>query len=292
MRVALAGLGIMGYRIAANLAKAGKLHVVYNRTVSKAERFSKEYGVEYVKNPLELIKSADFLITVLSDDEAVSSFLSPLIRYSKDKIIVDMSTISPSTSVSLAKEIFNNDGVMFDAPILGTSVHVEQKTITVLVGGPKDKFELVREVLKETASSVLYMGNNGSALYAKLVNNILAGIYVAALSEVYAFGISSGLDPEDILRILTKYSSSRAPIGELKLPKMIKGDYSTQFATKHMAKDLEIAVREAQKVKALHPLTSLTLQLYRIAEGLGYSEDDLSAILEVYKRASRNIPKS
>lgn len=108
MKIGLAGLGIMGYRVGGNLAKAGKLHLVYNRTERKAEQFSKEYGVKYVKDPIELLKEVDVLITMLADDDAVSNFLTPLIPYSKDKIIVDMSTISPSVSIEIAKKVAEN----------------------------------------------------------------------------------------------------------------------------------------------------------------------------------------
>ncbi|WP_062406480.1 NAD(P)-dependent oxidoreductase [Sulfolobus acidocaldarius] len=288
MRIGLAGLGIMGYRIAANLAKAGKLNMVYNRTVSKAEQFHKEYGVKYAEDPKSLIQSVDFLITMLSDDEAVKSFITPLLPYVKDKIIVDMSTISPSTSISLSNEVSKHGGIMFDTPVIGTTIAVEQKKITVLVGGPKEKFNIVQDVLKETAANVIYVGKNGSALYAKIANNLLTGIYMTTLAEAFTFGVRSGLDPEEIKTILSQYASVKSPFMELKLPKVISGDYSTQFATKHMAKDLEIAVRESQNLKVITPLTSISLQLYRLADGLGYGDSDFASVIEVYKKSPKS----
>ncbi|MBB5252785.1 NAD(P)-dependent oxidoreductase [Sulfurisphaera ohwakuensis] len=286
MRVGLAGLGVMGYRIGANLVKAGKLDVVYNRTVSRAEQFSKEYGVKYVTDPKELIKSVDLLITMLADDSAVSSFLLPLSPYAKDKIIVDMSTISPSTSISIANEIMKNGGIMYDAPVIGTSIFAEQKKLTVLLGGPESHVNTVTEILKETASTIIYMGKNGMGLYAKLVNNLMVGVYVAALAEAYNFGISAGLKPEDVRKVLALYGSAKSPTSELKVPKMMNSDYSTQFATKHMRKDLEIITKETQNLHVVNPLSSLALQLYRFAEALGYSESDYAAVLEVYKKAN------
>ncbi|BFI74979.1 NAD(P)-dependent oxidoreductase [Sulfurisphaera ohwakuensis] len=286
MRVGLAGLGVMGYRIGANLVKSGKLDVVYNRTVSRAEQFSKEYGVKYVTDPKELIKSVDLLITMLADDSAVSSFLLPLSPYAKDKIIVDMSTISPSTSISIANEIMKNGGIMYDAPVIGTSIFAEQKKLTVLLGGPESHVNTVTEILKETASTIIYMGKNGMGLYAKLVNNLMVGVYVAALAEAYNFGISAGLKPEDVHKVLALYGSAKSPTSELKVPKMMNSDYSTQFATKHMRKDLEIITKETQNLHVVNPLSSLALQLYRFAEALGYSESDYAAVLEVYKKAN------
>lgn len=286
MRIGLAGLGVMGYRIAGNLAKAGKLDLVYNRTTSKSEQFAKEYGVKYTTDPKELINSVDTLITMLADDTAVSDFLKPLVQYSKGKIIVDMSTISPSTSIAIANEVMKFGGVMYDAPVIGTSIFAEQKKLTVLLGGPESNVSTVTNILKETASTILYMGGNGMGLYAKLVNNLMVGVYVAALAEAYNFGIVSGLKPEDIHKVLALYGSAKSPTSELKVPKMINTDYSTQFATKHMRKDLEIISKETQNIHVINPLSSLALQLYRFAESLGYSEYDYASVLEVYKKAS------
>jgi len=286
MRIGLAGLGIMGYRIGANLAKAGKLDLVWNRTVGKAEMFSKEYGIKYTTDPKELISSVDMLITMLADNDAVKSFLTPLIPYAKGKIIIDMSTISPSLSISIANEVHKNGGYMYDAPVIGTSVFAEQKKLTVLLGGPAEKVDVVKDVLKETASTIIYIGGNGSGLYAKLVNNLMVGVYVAALAEAYNFGMQAGLKPEDVQKVLALYGSARSPTSELKVPKMMSGDYSTQFATKHIRKDLEIVNDEARNLKVINPLSSLALQLYRMAEAMGYSESDYVSVLEVYRKGN------
>ena len=289
MKIGLIGLGIMGYRIGANLAKAGKLNTVNNRPREKAEKFSKEYGVPVAFSIKELVENSDLVLTMLADDEAVRSTIEPIIPLLKGKILVDMSTISPTLSVSLAKRIELNGGAMFDAPVIGTSTFVEQKKLVVLVGGPKDKFDIVNDVLKETASTIVYMGGNGMGLYAKLVNNLLLGSYVAAMAEAYNFGIKAGLDPQQIVNVLSSLSSARSPTSEIKSPKLLKEDYSTQFATKHMRKDLEIILRESQNIKSITPISSLALQLYRMAEALGYSESDFISVVEVYKKLS---PKS
>ncbi|MEM4076958.1 MAG: NAD-binding protein, partial [Metallosphaera sp.] len=142
----------------------------------------------------------------------------------------------------------------------------------------------VKELLSSTASSVLYMGKNGMGLYAKLVNNLLIGTYVASMAEAFNLGVNSGLSPEQVAEFLAKFSSARSPTSELKAGKMASRDYSTQFATKHMRKDLEIIDREAQKLGVINPMSALALQLYRMAEYLGLSESDYASVLEVYSR--------
>lgn len=284
--VGLIGLGVMGWRIGANLAKANSLNIVYNRTLDKAESFNKKYGVTYARSLKEVAENADFIITMLSDDVAVSSVIEQLLPYLKGKILVDMSTISPSVSVHLAKKVRENNGVMFDAPVIGTSIMVEQKKIVILVGGPNEYFDVVKKILSYTSSTIVYIGNNGMGLYAKIVNNLLLGSYIVAVAEAYNFGIKSGLNSHDIAKILTEFSSARSPAIELKIPKILSEDYSTQFATKHMRKDLEIVEKEAQKIKTITPISSLALQFYRIAEGLGFSDSDFISVIEVFKKLS------
>ncbi|MGC9105377.1 MAG: NAD(P)-dependent oxidoreductase [Thermoprotei archaeon] len=286
MKVGLAGLGVMGWWIAANLRRAGHLTVVYNRTREKAVKFSREYNVEVAETPRELFRKADMVITMLSDSDAVSSFVSSVLDDVRGKTLVDMSTIHPSVSVRLAREVESRGGRMYDAPVIGTSVFAQQAKLTVLLGGPKDGREEVEGVLKATAQAVIYVGPNGSGLYAKLVNNLMVGVYVSALAEALEFGLRAGLDHQIIIDVLSKYTSASPTTAGLKLPKMLSGDYSVQFATKHMRKDLEIIQDEAKALKAPTILSSLALQLYRIAENSGYGELDYSSVKEVISRRS------
>ncbi|AEB94576.1 NAD(P)-dependent oxidoreductase [Metallosphaera cuprina] len=287
MRVGLIGLGVMGYRIGTNLVKEGKLHVVYNRTTKKADEFGKQYGVKVAKSARDLTSDSDVILLMLSDDQAVNEVVNEIKSNMNGKILIDMSTISPSLSISLASDVMKVGGKMYDAPVVGTSIMVEQKRLTVLVGGPQDGFQSVKELLSSTASSVLYMGKNGMGLYAKLVNNLLIGTYVASMAEAFNLGVNSGLSPEQVAEFLAKFSSARSPTSELKAGKMASRDYSTQFATKHMRKDLEIIDREAQKLGVINPMSALALQLYRMAEYLGLSESDYASVLEVYSRKQK-----
>nr|WP_188848649.1 NAD(P)-dependent oxidoreductase [Sulfodiicoccus acidiphilus] len=284
MKVGLVGLGVMGWPIAANLASAGKLSYVANRTQSKAREFATTFKVEALEMR-ELAAESDVVITMLSDDSAVRDFVRSVLAYLKGKILVDMSTISPSLSIQLAEEVRGAGGVMYDAPVVGTSIFAQQRKLVVLLGGPEEKRELVEDLLKHTASAVVYFGGNGSGLYSKLVNNLMVGTYVAALAEAFNLGVKAGLSKEQVERILTQLSSVRSPTSELKAPKLRTEDYSTQFATKHMRKDLEIVQGEAQRLGLFVPMSSLALQLYRLAEASGMAERDFSSIYEIYKKS-------
>ena len=288
VRVGLAGLGVMGWRIARNLRDAGLLVGVYNRTFDKALKFSREYGVEAFRTPGELARASDVVITMLSDDDAVRNVIASndgvLNGLRPGSLVIDMSTISPSVSVELANMVRSRGGDMVDAPVIGTSVAVERKELVVLVGGSEDAFNRARDILQHTAKTIIHVGPNGYGLYAKLINNALLGSYVVALAEVVQLGRAFGLSDSVILDVLTKLSSARSPTSELKVPKMLSGDYSVQFALKHMRKDLDIVNREASIRGVPIPMASLALQFYRMAERMGLSEEDFAAVLKVLIR--------
>ncbi|KUO83175.1 MAG: 3-hydroxyisobutyrate dehydrogenase [Vulcanisaeta sp. OSP_8] len=283
VRVGVAGLGVMGWRIAKNLRDDGLLVGVYNRSVDKALRFGREFGVEVFKIPADLARSVDVVITMLSDDDAVRSIITDeggvLAGLRGGSLVVDMSTISPSTSIELANLVRSRGGEMVDAPVIGTSVAVERRELVVLVGGSEEAFNRARDVLQHTAKTIIHVGPNGYGLYAKLINNALLGSYVVALAEVINLGRGFGLSDSVITDVLTRLSSARSPTSELKVPKILSGDFSVQFALKHMRKDLDIVMREASMRGIPIPMASLALQFYRIAERLGLGEEDFAAVV-------------
>jgi len=286
--VGVIGLGTMGWRIAKVLREDGLLRGVYNRTPSKARAFAEEFKVKVYGNPAELARDVDVVLSIVSDDDAVKAVMlgdSGVLNGVKGgSLVIEMSTISPSTSIELAKLVKGRGGLMVDAPVIGTSVLVERRQAVVLVGGEDEAFEKAREVVSHFASSVVHVGPNGYGLYVKLVNNALLGSYVAALAEVVNLGEAMGLSGDVITDVLVKLSSARSPTSELKVPKMIKGDFSVQFATKHMRKDLDLVSKEASRLGVPIPLASLSLQLYRIAEAMGLSNEDFSAVIKVLGR--------
>ena len=286
--VGVIGLGTMGWRIAKVLREDGLLRGVYNRTPSKARAFAEEFKVKVYGNPAELARDVDVVLSIVSDDDAVKAVMlgdgGVLNGVKGGSLVIEMSTISPSTSIELAKLVKGRGGLMVDAPVIGTSVLVERRQAVVLVGGEDEAFEKAREVVSHFASSVVHVGPNGYGLYAKLVNNALLGSYVAALAEVVNLGEAMGLSGDVITDVLVKLSSARSPTSELKVPKMIKVDFSVQFATKHMRKDLDLVSKEASRLGVPIPLASLSLQLYRIAEAMGLSDEDFSAVIKVLGR--------
>ncbi|WP_069808115.1 NAD(P)-dependent oxidoreductase [Vulcanisaeta thermophila] len=285
VRVGLVGLGVMGWRIAKNLRDDGLLVGIYNRTQEKAQRFAREYGVEAFKTPAELTRNVDVIITMLSDDDAVRAVITGpegvLTGLRGGELVIDMSTISPSTSIELAGLVKSRGADMVDAPVIGTSVAVERRELVVLVGGTDEAFQRARDILIHTAKVVVHVGPNGYGLYAKLINNALLGSYVVALAEAVNLGRAFGLSDSVIMDVLTRLSSARSPTSELKVPKILSNDFSVQFAVRHMRKDLDIISREAALRGVPIPMASLALQFYRMAERAGFSDEDFAAVFKI-----------
>ena len=284
MKVGLAGLGVIGSRVGEKLAGTDSLQLVYNRTQAKAAAFAKPRGIDVAQNTQELVGECDIVFSVLSDDEAVSSFFGDVSGVPvHGKTFLDMSTIGPSTSVAIASDIKGRGGSMLDVPVVGSANMVEKKEAVLMVGGEDADFERVKPLLSQIANVVLHIGPNGAGLSLKLVHNLVLASYVVSLGEAVNFGLNGGLDPKMIEYLLVSLSSIRSPNSALKVPKILGSDYAMQFSLKHMIKDLNIIEAEARKQRSVIPMGSLALQLYRQAEKRGLAEMDFSAVAELFR---------
>ena len=290
MKVGLIGLGIIGSRVAANLSEAGSLHTVYNRTPAKAEAFRAGRIVRWSENIQELVRECEVIVTVLSDDAAVQAVYGGLSAVAVEgKTFLEMSTIAPSTSAAIAAEFRRRGASMLDVPVVGSANMVEKKEAVLLVGGETRDFERMSPLLHYISREVLHVGPNGAGLSLKLVHNLTLGSYVVALSEAIHFGLEAGLQPGFIEKLLVSLSSVRSPNSAIKVPKILRSDYTTQFSLKHIIKDLSIIEGEARRQHSSIPLGSLALQLYRLAQNRGFGEEDFVVVAELFKK-TRGIP--
>jgi 3-hydroxyisobutyrate dehydrogenase len=291
LKVGLVGLGVIGSRVAEQLAHSGSLQLVYNRTQAKAVAFSSVRGIKVSQTAQDLVNECDVVITVLSDDEAVSSFFNGISGVPiQGKTFLDMSTIGPSTSVAIASAIRKKGASMLDVPVVGSANMLEKKQAVLMVGGEVADFERLAPLLHQIAGVVLHIGPNGAGLRLKLVHNLVLASYVIALSESVNFGLDGGLDSKKIEHLLVSLSSIRSPNSALKVPKILISDYTLQFSLKNMIKDLNIIEAEARQQHSAIPMGSLALQLYRLAEKRGLAEKDFSAVAELFREPAGQPP--
>ncbi|MDQ3871986.1 MAG: NAD(P)-dependent oxidoreductase [Thermoproteota archaeon] len=279
MKVGIAGLGLMGGGIATRLINLGHTVAVYNRTRSKAEQFSNRAVI--ASNPRDLADTCDFVMTVVTDFDAVKDVLFGSNGISKsgnrDLVVADASTISPSQSEYCAQLLLKVGIPMLGMPVMGGPAAAEMGDLVPIVAGSRRAFDKVRYVI-EKLGRTFYVGEKfGSANAIKLALNLNIALIANAISEGITFVRRSGIDPSIFIEVLNS-TYFKTGLSEKKGPKMVKNDFSPSFYLKNMLKDLELAINTSQEMGITIPNTAIAQQLFRAANNVGFSDQDYTSI--------------
>lgn len=281
--VALIGTGLMGKPMAMNILKKGFPLIVYNRTASKMEDLLKA-GARGAATPREAAESADVVITMVSNIEAVEAVLTGdtgiLRGLGKGKIFIDMSTITPDASRKFASLVAATGAEMLDAPVSGSTNVAEKAELTILVGGDPRVLDEVRDVLQAMGKFIFHIGDHGAAVSIKLVvNHFVAGM-TALLAEGLDLSERLGIDPTLFSNVLNS-SVIKSPMYDIKTPKMVSRDFAPQFPMNLLMKDLDYISRTADKSGAKMIVHKAVVEEYAAAIEMGLGEKDFSAVYEV-----------
>src|SRR3989338_4511298 len=281
LRVGFLGLGTMGAPMAANLLKAGFKLQVWNRTAAKTAPLA-ALGAKTGKSPAHVAAESDVGITMVGrpqDVEEVVLGQSGVAEGIKSgAVLVDMSTVSPATSRKLAGAAAAKHGEFLDAPVVGSKGPAIDGALVILVGGLPTTLERCRPVFLAMGKTVIHAGGVGMGASLKLATNLMLAHLVAGFAEGLLLVQRSGLEPARYLDVL-EASTFRSPWYQTKGVGMLKRDFSTHFALKHMRKDLRLMGELASDVGAALPITKAVEQLFAASEAAGKSELDYSAIL-------------
>jgi len=266
--------------MATNLMKAGFPLVVWNRTASKMAPLLK-LGAKGGKSPAHVAAEVEMVITMVSKPadveeivmhpDGVRDGLKP------GAVLIDMSTVSPATSRTLAGAATTKRAEFLDAPVVGSKGPATDGTLVILVGGLPQTLERCKPVLSAMGKTIIHAGNVGMGSAMKLVTNLMLGHLMAGFAEAVTLAQAAGLDPKKFLEVL-EGSTFRSPWYQTKGAGMIKGDFTPHFALKHMRKDFELMCALAQEVAAAVPVTDAVRALFAEAEAAGRGELDYSAI--------------
>ncbi len=280
-RVGFVGLGTMGSAMASNLAKAGFPLVVWNRTASKTDPLLR-LGAKAAKSPAHVAAEADVVITMVSqptDVEAVVLGPDGVLDGLKPRaVLIDMSTVSPSTSRKLAGAVTTKQAEFLDAPVVGSKGPAIEGTLVILVGGLPTTLERCRPIFAAMGKTIIHAGGIGMGSALKLATNLMLAHLVAGFSEGLLLVQRAGLDPKRYLEVL-EASTFRSPWYQTKGVGMVKREFAAHFALKHMAKDLRLMAELATDTKTTLPITNAIEYLFATAEANGRAELDYSAIL-------------
>jgi 3-hydroxyisobutyrate dehydrogenase-like beta-hydroxyacid dehydrogenase len=288
-KVGFMGLGLMGAAMAANVHRAGFPLMVYNRSSDKSEKFA-ELGVGVASNPRTLAHATDVIILMVTGPEAIDHLLfgpeGAAASLNDQKILVNMSSVSPTYTRTLAQKLAPTGAAFIDAPVSGTRKPAEEGTLLILAGGEPDRVEEVAPILETMGKKVIYCGQTGLGSMMKMTVNLLLGLMMAGFSEAVNFGKTGGLSPDTIFEVILS-GPLASGLYQVKSPMLRADDFLVQFPLKHMAKDAKFIVDTAYETGAPAPLAHLLLHLYRLGVAKGLGESDFAAITRVLAEMGR-----
>lgn len=285
MKAGLIGLGAMGLGMARNLAKAGLLAAVYNRTASKAQDLADELKVNAYTDPAQLAQAVDVVLICISADQdvlAVVTSIAPSIK--PGTIVIDMSTVSSDTALQAAAILAEMQADFLDAPVSGGVEGAKNGTLVTMVGGEADALARVRPVLAAMTKRIVHMGPVGMGQATKAVNQIMCAGISQAVTEALAFGQAQGLPMDKVVDVISGGASGNWFLEHRGLT-MAQGTFAPGFKLALHHKDLKICQHMAEQSGSAIPLSDKTVEDYEQLMAEGFGDEDISALYRL-KRGS------
>ena len=279
------GLGLMGKPMARNLLKRGYAVVAHNRSRAPVDELVAE-GATAASSPAEVARRAPIIITMLPDGPDVEQVLEGadgvFSAMQPGTVIVDTSTIAPSTAQRLAARASELGGSMLDAPVSGGEIGAVNATLSIMVGGDADVFAAMKPVLDAMGNPerVVRIGESGAGQLCKVCNQMVIGGTLSVVSEAIALARKAGVDPALVREaLLGGFASSR--VLEVHGERILKGNYVPGFRSKLYAKDYRIAADTLRDHEAPAPVTSVVHDLVDQLLESGRGDEDYSALAKV-----------
>lgn len=293
MKIGVVGLGSMGFGIASSLLRAG--HAVWGADVNPEAIRRLQTGGAMADAIGDVAPGLDALVVVVLNAAQVEAVLfgadgiAP--RLSRGAVVMCYVTVAPDFARTIAARCEELGLHFLDAPISGGSVKAADGKLAIMASGTAEAFAAAAPLLAATAEKVFKLGESagmGSAM--KAVNQMLAGVHIAAMAEAITFGITQGIAPETFLGVIPDCAGTSWML-ENRAPHIVAGDYTPHSAVDIWPKDLGIVLDAARAAKFAAPITAVALQQFVAASGMGLGRQDDAAVAKVYARnASLNLP--
>ncbi len=289
-RVAFLGLGIMGSRMAANLARAGFALTVYNRTRARAEAFAAEHGAQLADTPAAAAREADIVITMVVDGDQVRSLLldpeqGAATGARPGTLFVDCSTIGLTATREIGAALSERGMTLIDAPVTGSSPKAQDGTLTFMVGSSVQDFARLRPLLDAMGEVIVHAGSQGQGQMVKVINNAVAAANATVLGEALVVAARAGVDLDALVAVMGAGSGGSAMLA-LKAAPMRKHDYTTLFKLEHMLKDVRLCLEEGQAAGVGFPSAAHAREILSTAMGRDLGDADFAALIEVLEAAA------
>jgi 3-hydroxyisobutyrate dehydrogenase-like beta-hydroxyacid dehydrogenase len=277
------GLGVMGGEMALRLLAKGHVVTGYNRTRSKAVRLI-DAGMKWARSPREVATASDFIFSMVTNSSALEMIVEGpdgiIVGLSSGKVLIDMSTVSPEFSRSVATKVRTKGADMVDAPVSGSVITLQEGKLSVMVGGRRDAFDRILPLLLDIGPKVTYVGDNGLALVMKIAANLSLAVQMLAFSEGVLLAEKSGISREVAVEVLTN-SAIASPMVKYRGPFVLRLPAEAWFNVNMMQKDMLLALDLGRALDVPMPTTAITNEFLTSARGMGLVHEDFAVLFDV-----------
>jgi L-threonate 2-dehydrogenase len=294
-RVGLIGLGAMGTGMAGSLRRAGFALSVCDARPGVAERFAAEGG-QAVQYPGELASNSDVIVSVVVNaaqtEEVLFGSNGCAQQMSRGSVFVMCSTVDPAWSISTEARLEALGLHYIDAPISGGAAKAASGQMTMMSAAKPAAYAIAEPVLQAMAAKVYRLGDcAGAGSKVKIINQLLAGVHIAAAAEAMALGLREGVDPEALYEVIT-HSAGNSWMFENRMAHVLAADYTPLSAVDIFVKDLGLVLDMARASKFPLPLSSTAHQMFMQASTAGFAKEDDSAVIKIFPGIELPRPKS
>ena len=290
-KVGFIGLGVMGYNIALNLIpNVDKLNIISrnsNKTLSFISKFKKNTKLQIFDSLEELSKDSNIIISCVGNDNDLKNIYlknNGILKYvNKNTTIIDHTTASSEITKILYKRFLKKKCFFYDAPVSGGEIGAINGTLSIMVGGNKRKINVVNNILKSYAKSVVYMGKSGNGQITKMVNQICVASVIQGIAEGLFFAKSKKLKVDDLMKVISNGAGQSWQFDN-RTKTMWENKFNFGFMNKLMLKDLKIVLQESKSSKLNLPITKLIKNFYSELVKKGYSREDTSNLIRLLKK--------
>ncbi|MBU1837984.1 MAG: NAD(P)-dependent oxidoreductase [Alphaproteobacteria bacterium] len=282
MKLAFLGLGVMGYPMAAHLAKTHDV-TVYNRTAAKAQAWVDQHGGAMADTPEAAANGADIVLACVGNDDDLRSVTTgqggAFAGMKPGAIFVDHTTVSAQVTAELYAAAKAAGLHFVDAPVSGGQAGAENGQLSIMCGGDQDAYTSAEPVMQVYAKLCRRIGESGAGQMTKMCNQIAIAGLVQGLSEALHFAQKAGLDGEAVVEVISQGAAGSWQMAN-RYQTMLGDKWDHGFAVDWMRKDLGICLAAADANGASLPVTALVDQFYKDVQKLGGGRWDTSSLLK------------
>jgi len=283
------GTGVMGRSMCLHLINGGYSTFVYNRTKSKAGDLL-EAGASWCESPEAVARNSDCIFTIVGYPEDVRQVIlgekGALAAMRSDSILVEMTTSEPTLAKQIHRKGRERSVAVLDAPVSGGDVGARSGKLAIMVGGDREVFDRVMPLFKLMGENIAYMGASGAGQHTKMCNQIHIATTMIGVVECLLYAYKAGVDLEQMIAVVGSGAAASWSLNNYG-PRIANGNFDPGFFIKHFVKDMDIALKEARRMRLSLPGLALAHQFYVSAMAIGLENMGTQSLYKLFERMNQ-----